>query len=73
MFLHSLQVSFENIYYVSAKKPDKLFWAKLKEKTFALVGKRLKHLEYGDILFVLCPKTKNASGFQAHKNFREWI
>ena len=34
-----LQVSFEQIYYAFAKKPDKLFWAKLNEKSFAFVGK----------------------------------
>ena len=32
----ALQDSLEQIYYPFAKKPDKLFWASLKEKTFAL-------------------------------------
>ena len=33
-----LQVSIEQIYYALAKKPDKLLWARLKEKTFAFMG-----------------------------------
>ena len=40
-----LQVSFEQIYYAFAKKPDKLFWARLKEEIFAFVGKWLEHME----------------------------
>ena len=35
MSFHALQVSFEQIYYVFAKKPDKFFWTREKPKTFA--------------------------------------
>ena len=38
-----LQKSFEKIYYTFAEEPDKRFCARLKEKTFAFVGKWLKH------------------------------
>ena len=39
MSFYASQVSFERIYYAIANKPDKVFWARLKEKTFAFVGK----------------------------------
>ena len=39
MSFYALQVSFEPIYYAFAEKPDKLLWARLKEKTFTFVGK----------------------------------
>ena len=39
MSSYALQVSFVQNYYALAKKPNKLFWARLKEKTSAFVGK----------------------------------
>ena len=39
MPFHALQVSFEKIYYTFAQEPNKLFWARLKENTFAFLGK----------------------------------
>ena len=39
MSFYALQVSFEKIYYTLAEEPDKLFWARMKEKTFAFAGK----------------------------------
>ena len=38
MSFYALQVSFEQIYYAFAKKQDKLFWTRRKEKTFVCVG-----------------------------------
>ena len=45
MSFYALQVSFEQIYYAFAKKPAKLFLARLNEEIFAFVGKGLEHLE----------------------------
>ena len=39
MSFNALQASFEIVYYTFAEKPDKIFRPKLKEKTFAFVGK----------------------------------
>ena len=39
MSFFASQVSFEKIYYTFAQEPQKLFWARLKEKTFSFVGK----------------------------------
>ena len=61
MSFYGLQVSFEQVYYAFAKKPDKLFWARLKKVTFAVAGKRLVHLESREILCVHRPKSSNAS------------
>ena len=49
MSFYALQLSFEQTYHAFAKKPDKLFWATLKEKIFAIVGKGLEHLESKEI------------------------
>ena len=70
---YALQVSFEQIYYAFAEKPDKLFWARLREKTFAFAGKRLKHLDTKDILCVHRSKTLNASTIRGYKTSRDWI
>ena len=67
-----LQVSFEQIYYALAKKPDKLFWARLKEKTFALVGKSLEQLESREILCAHRPKLLTVSVGPGYKILREW-
>ena len=56
MSFHALQVSIEKIYYASKEKPDKLFWTRLKEKTFAIAAKRLGTLESGEIFCVLRQK-----------------
>ena len=73
MFFYTLQVSYEQIFYAFAKKPDKLFWARLKEKIFAFVGKRLKHLENEEILCVHRPKGLNVSADPAYKILRECV
>ena len=61
MSFYALEVSFEQIFYATSKKPDKLFWARLKEKIFAFVAKRLEHLESREILCVHCPNFLTAS------------
>ena len=71
MSLYALQVSSEQIYYAFAKKPDKLFWARLKGKTFAFVGKRLEHLESREILCVHRPKFLTVSVAPEYKSLRE--
>ena len=68
-----LQVSFEQIFYAFAKKPDKLFWARLKEKFFACVGKKLEHLESREILCFHRPKVLTVSKGREYENSREWI
>ena len=73
MSFHALQVSFEQIYYAFATKPDKLFWARLKEKIFAFVGNCLENLESGESLCVQCPKFLTVSAGPGYKILREWI
>ena len=70
MSFYALQVSFEQIYYAFAKKPDKLFRARLKEKTFAFVGKWLEHMESRETLCVHRPKFSVGPGY---KILSEWI
>ena len=69
----ALQVSFEKIFFSFAKKPDKLFWARLKEKTFEFVGKCLEDLKSRKILCVHRPKFLTVSAGQGYKILREWI
>ena len=64
---------FEQIYYAFAEKPDKLFWARVKEKTFAIVGKWLEHLESREILCVHRLKFLTVSVVPGYKILREWI
>ena len=73
MSFYALQVSFEQIYYAFAEKPDKLLWARLKEKTFAFVGKWLEHLESREILGVRRPKVLTVSVVPEYKILRERI
>ena len=73
MCFYALQISFEQIYYAVAKKSDKIFWARLKEKIFAFVGKGLKHLESRETLCVHRPKLLTVSAGQGYKFFREWL
>ena len=73
MSFHASQLSFEQKYYAVAKKPDKLFWARLKEKTFAFVAKCLEHLESSETLCVHLPKFLTVSGGPGYKIPREWI
>ena len=73
MAFDALQVSFEQTYYAFAKKPDKLFWARLKEKTFAFVGKWLEHLESREILCVNRPNFLTVSVGPGSKILSEWI
>ena len=44
----------------SLKKPDKLFWARLKKVAFAFAEKKLEHLERRDVLRVHRTKSLNA-------------
>ena len=46
---------------------------RLKEKTFAFVGKRLEQLESREILRVHRSKVLIASGGPVYKKLREWI
>ena len=73
MAFYALHLSFEQIYYAFAKKPDKPFWARLKEKIFASVGKLLEHLEKREILTVHRPKFLTISAGPGYKILREWI
>ena len=73
MSFYALQVSFEQIYYAFAKKPDKLFRARVEEKTFAFVGKRLEHLESREILCVHRPNFLAVSAGPGYKILRECI
>ena len=52
MSFYALQISLEESFYAFPKKPDKHFRTTLKERTFALVGKKLEHLQSKDILYV---------------------
>ena len=73
MSFYALQVCFEQIYYAFAKKPDKLFWARLKKVTFAFAGKQLEHLESIGILCVHRAKFFNALNVRRYKNLTEQI
>ena len=44
VFFNALRIYFQKIFYALAEEPDKLFWARLKERTFAFVGRRLEQL-----------------------------
>ena len=63
----ALQISFEQIYYAFAGKLDKIFWARLKEKSFAIARKWLRNMQSGKTLCVHCPKTLNGSTSQVLK------
>ena len=71
MSFYDLQVSFQQIYYAFAQKPDKLFWAGLKKVTFAFAGKQLEHLESRGILCVHRPKTVYALNVREYKILME--
>ena len=73
MSFYALHVSFEQIYYAFAKKLHKLFWARLKQETFAFVGKWLEHLKSREILCVACPNFLTDSAGPVYKILREWI
>ena len=70
---YAVQVSFKKIFYICAQEPDEMFWARLKEKTFAFVGKRLEHLESREILCVQCPKFLIVSAVPGFETLRKWI
>ena len=59
MYFYALQVSFEQIYYALAQKPDKLIWTRLKETISALARKQLEQLKSVGILCDDHPKTSN--------------
>ena len=73
MSFYALQVNSEQIFYAFPKKLDELFWARMKEKTFAFVGKWLEHLESREILFVHRPTFLTVSAGPGIKTSREWI
>ena len=73
MSFYALKISFVKDYYTFAEEPDKLFWAILKEKTFAFVGKWLEHLEKKEISCVHRPKIPTVSVGLGYKNLKEWI
>ena len=73
MSFNALQVSFEQSYYAFAKKPDKFFWAGLKEKIFAITGKGYEHLESRKNFEVHRPKLLTVSVGPGYKILSEWI
>ena len=52
---------FEKIYYTFAQEPDKLFWARLKEKDFCISGKLIGTLE--EYRNFVCSSSKNFDCF----------
>ena len=69
---------FEKIYYTFAEEPDKLFWTRLKEKSFAIVGNKivgkcLKNLESRAILCIHRSKNSVSSVGPGFKTLRDWI
>ena len=66
MSLYALQVSFEKIHSTFAEEADKLCCARLKETTFAFVGKWLEHLETREILCVHDPKILTVSAIPGY-------
>ena len=71
MSFFALQVRFEKIYYTFAEDPDKLFWPRLKEKTFSFLGKWLEHLEIRENLSVHRPKILLSPMGPGYKTLRE--
>ena len=69
----ALQVCFEKIYYTFAKEPDKLLWARLREKASPIVGKWLEHLENREVFCVHRPNFLTVSDGLGYKILREWI
>ena len=70
---HAMQVAFEQVYYAFAQKPYNLLWATLKAMNFALVRKRLQHLEGREIVCFHCVKTLNALSIQGLNSLKQWI
>ena len=70
---YALQVYFEKTYYTNAEEPDKVFRARLKEKTFAFVGKLLQNVESTEIFCFHRLKTLTVSVGAGYKTLREWI
>ena len=73
MSFYALRISFEKIYYTIPEETDKLFWARLNEKFFAYVGKRLEHLESREILCVHFLKVLNVLVRLDYTTLQEWI
>ena len=73
MPFYALQASFEKIYYTFAEEPYKLYWAKLKEKIFPIVGKWPEHVESREVLCVLPAKILIGSVGVGSKILGEWI
>ena len=72
MSFYALQVSSKKIYYIFAEEPDKLFWPRMQEKTFAFVVKWLEQLENREILCVRRPKFLTVSVSPGCKTLKEW-
>ena len=64
---------FEKVHCTFAEETDKLFWARLKEKTFEFVGKRVEQWESIEILCVHRPKILAVPVAPGYKFLREWI
>ena len=58
---YPLSVSFEQVYYAFTEKPDKVFWAKLTERTFWLCAESTGTL--GDLRKWVCSSSKDFKGF----------
>ena len=72
MSFYALQISFEEIYYAFAERPDKLFGTRLKQNTFEFAGKSLDYLASGKFLFFRCSEFLIASTVRV-KKVKEWI
>ena len=55
MSFNDLQVSFEQIYYTLAKKPDKLFLDKTEDSGFCICGKAIWKVERFCVIIVQNP------------------
>ena len=70
MSFYAALVSFEQIHYAFAEKPEKLFWARLEENFFGFTRKQLEHFESREILCVHRSKTENGSTIRGYKLLR---
>ena len=73
MRFYAMHVSFVQVHYAFPEKPDNPFWTRLKEMTFALVGKRSKHLDSSKYLCIHQPTTESLSRSKIKNFWWEWI
>ena len=71
--LRGLQISFEQIYWAFAVKPDKLFWTEQKKMNLVFLGKNFEHLELREKLCVQSSKVSNFSAGRGYTIIRERI